>query len=389
MADLRLIIKINDKEVDEEMLCGLLSLEVEIDSEAAAVFSLNIPLNPGKNGHWSILDDDEIHPWTKIEISAGYDDDVQEIFQGFITHILPSFDTLLSNSHLSIRGMDITAIMDRQEKVKSWEGRRDSDIAADIFRSYQLTPVVQNTKTVHRAEVATILQRETDMRFLKRLARRNGFECYVEGKKGFFRPPDLSSKNSKPLALHSDPETNLSYFKAEVNAIRPAMAEMYQLHPLTTELWEVAVRDSQREPLGSKPAPEFKSSNGARASSNETKGVQFVRDGVAVSPDQMLSLCQALVDETSWFVEAEGEIVSSLYEAILQPRQVVAIKGLGERFSGHYYVTNVRHVFTLFQYTQKFHARRNALGVTGNEKFDYSNDLLQGVVPLAAIVAKK
>jgi hypothetical protein len=40
---------------------------------------------------------------------------------------------------------------------------------------------------------------------------------------------------------------------------------------------------------------------------------------------------------------------------------LVPIKGVGEPFSGLYYVTNVKHNFTVGNYVQKFTARRNAL----------------------------
>jgi hypothetical protein len=42
---------------------------------------------------------------------------------------------------------------------------------------------------------------------------------------------------------------------------------------------------------------------------------------------------------------------------------------VGISFNGAYYVTRVSHVFDCGAYTQKFEARRNALGMTGTEVF--------------------
>ena len=39
-----------------------------------------------------------------------------------------------------------------------------------MFQTHGLTPKVEDTDVVHDEEVSTIIQRETDIRFLKRLA---------------------------------------------------------------------------------------------------------------------------------------------------------------------------------------------------------------------------
>jgi hypothetical protein len=69
------------------------------------------------------------------------------------------------------------------------------------------------------------------------------------------------------------------------------------------------------------------------------------------------------------FVTAEGEIDGRVYRAVLRARRLVTIKGIGETYSGLYYVTRVRHSFTVDGYTQQFEAYRNGLGLTGEERF--------------------
>ena len=79
------------------------------------------------------------------------------------------------------------------------------------------------TKTRHNttSKMSTIIQRETDMQFLKRLALRNGFECYVEGDTGFFAPPAAIGDPQPVLAVHFGDETNVNRFRLEVNALTP------------------------------------------------------------------------------------------------------------------------------------------------------------------------
>ena len=47
----------------------------------------------------------------------------------------------------------------------------------------------------------------------------------------------------------------------------------------------------------------------------------------------------------------------------------MSIKGVGETYSGLWYVTHVTHVFTPNGYTQQFPVKRNALMLTGAEDF--------------------
>ena len=36
--------------------------------------------------------------------------------------------------------MDASVLMDREDKLKDWPNKKDSDIATEIFRRYGLTP---------------------------------------------------------------------------------------------------------------------------------------------------------------------------------------------------------------------------------------------------------
>ena len=94
----------------------------------------------------------------------------------------------------------------------------------------------------------------------------------------------------------------------------------------------------------------------------------------------MAALCQGLFHEAEWFVTAEGEIAGNQYGHVLKPRGTVTIKGVGETYSGIYYVTHVTHTFTSSGYTQSFRAKRNALMPTGTENFAASSARLGGLL---------
>ena len=94
---------------------------------------------------------------------------------------------------------------------------------------------------------------------------------------------------------------------------------------------------------------------------------------------EMEALCQAVHDNGEWFVTGEGEVAANYYGTILMPRRTVTIKGIGQTYSGVYYVTRVTHAFAIDGYTQTFTVKRNALKPTGTERFFNGSRLLPGL----------
>jgi phage protein D len=369
----RLLIKIDGKEV-EGLYDDLKNLEVELDEELAGMFRLSIALLLNPDGSWPYLDDDRFRIWKKVVIMAGLEDDLQQLISGYITHIRPDFGAGLDQCQLEIWGMDASVLMDREDKLKDWPGKKDSDIAAEIFRSYGLTPNVTDTEIIHEEDVSTIIQRETDIQFLKRLALRNGYECYVDGKNGYFRPPQIDSTSQPVLSVHFGDETNVNHFNLEVNALAPSDVIMFQVDRSSKEILDKTSEAGQQEMLGANPADSFLAAGMA-------PGLVYISQTATTGASEMAMLCQGLYNSGEWFVTGEGKVAANQYGNILKPRGTVTIKGIGETYSGVYYVTHVTHVFGADGYTQTFRVKRNALMPTGEEDFSAGGaGLLNGLI---------
>jgi phage protein D len=355
------IIEINDEEY-EDIYEDIISVEVEENIDLADVFNIRLAIRLQKDGIWAWIDDEHLKLWNKVSISVGFIDNVVEIHTGYITQVMPYFGGGSSQCYLDIKGMDGSVLMNTEEKLKDWPNKKDSDIASEIFNSYGFTPEVEDTEVVHEEAVSTIIQRETDVKFLKRLARRNGFECFVHNETGYFRPPKLDGAPQKVLAVQFGKESNVSYFNIAVDALGPSNVEMHQLDLLTKENQDVTVDSIKQKLLGSKEAPDL-------YSSDVTPAKVFVKHSKAISQPAIQTLCQGLYDKAEWFVNGDGEINSSYYEEVLRARELVTIKGVGEAYSGTYYVTKVKHSFSENGYTQHFNVVRNALKPEGSEDF--------------------
>ena len=254
--------------------------------------------------------------------------------------------------------MDATVLMDRIEVLKAWPNMKDSDIAAQLFTNAGLTPKVTDTTVVHDENVSTIVQRETDIRLLKRLALRNGFECFVDGSTGLFQPPVIDSSAQPVLAVHAGDQTNVDRFRLEVNALTPANVTMFEIDHGTGEVLTATAQSGHQPALGA-------SRSADSLPAGIAPGQLFIGQTVATGAPEMATLCQTLFDQGEWFVTGEGEVAANQYGSILMPRRTVIINGVGETHSGAYYVTHVTHRFTEDGYTQLFRVKRNALVSSG------------------------
>lgn len=362
-------IEINDEDA-ADLLLSLSEMEVEDDHRLAATFKIKLGVSQLGDGSWSCLDDERLALWSKVSIKMTVAEEETELIKGYITHIKPNLHADESKCEVLIIGMDGSCLMSLEEKIKDWPNKTDSDIANEIFQDYSLDAQVDQVEVVHEEAVSTIIQRETDIRFLKRLARRNGFECFVKGDTGYFRKPVFTDPPQPILAAHFGGESNLISFAAHLNGLRPATVQMQQIDAVAKEMLDANVEQSDQLQLGRDGALAVTIPNG-----NVSK--MYVKQALATSQAEMQNLCTALLDEAEWFSEAHGEINSVAYGSALEARKLVPIRGVSEPFSGLYYVTNVKHVFTVNNYTQKFTARRNALAPGPD---DFGSSLLGGLV---------
>ena len=361
-------IEIDGAEVPE-LYDDLISLEVELDDQLTGMFRLTVALLLRADGSWPYLDDGRFTIWRKVVVTAGLDDDTAHLLTGYVTHLRPEFGAGPEQCVLEIWGMDTAVLMDRVDRLRDWPGKRDSDIATELFQAYGLTPDVTDTAIVHDELVSTIIQRETDLQFLKRLALRNGFECYVEGDTGYFGPLRLADAPQPVLAVQFGDETDVSRFSLEINALAPADVAMYQVDRMSGDLLDATASTTSEPVLGSTgPA-------GLLAPGMAAAHV-VIAQTVATGAPEMAALCQGLHDRGEWFVTGEGEVAANQYGAVLRPRATVTVKGIGETHSGVYYVTHVTHRFTGDGYRQDIKVRRNALRPTGDEQFTADGGLL-------------
>src|SRR5277367_3762515 len=182
MADLAYTILIDDAPASLDLLDVIQEIEIEDHSEMADMLrmSVAIAVKDGCVG-WSVIDDNTFQRLTKIRVSVNVGTGKTEpLLEAYVTEANADFANQPGQSILNIVAMEATVLMNLLEDNKDWPNMADSDIAERIFRNYQFNPVVDQTQPTWQENDYTTMQRGTDIQFLQALAKRNGYECYVE-----------------------------------------------------------------------------------------------------------------------------------------------------------------------------------------------------------------
>ena len=67
---------------------------------------------------------------------------------------------------------------------------------------------------------------------------------------------------------------------------------------------------------------------------------------------------------SSYSIEAKGEIISNSYSAVLMPYNLITILGINPKLSGSYFITKVTHTINHNSYSQSFSVKRNAFSTS-------------------------
>jgi hypothetical protein len=354
MPDTQLKIELDGEAVADDDLQELLDVQVEESSEEADAATLVARVEPGSDGEWSSLLDPLVTPQTPVvvEVTRG---DVSYRFEGLSVEAAWELDAG-GSSRLTVKAVDRTLELDREEKVVAWPGASESDIAQPIFASHGLGTDVEATPAGPDPDVHVLIQRATDLGFLRTLATKWGYAVYLESEDGrgigHFHSLD-------PLA---DPqgELALGFGGGALRAdVRAELTAGYRVH-------------AERIPVLSDTPQTGDSQGDDEAQGERTLGAQAT---MLLAPDDVtgevdpLAAATGLARHSAFAATLETEIDTAGVGLMLRAKRTVLVKGLGSSLSGLYLVRRVRHVLGVDRHRQQLTLVRNALGLTGDESF--------------------
>lgn len=240
-------------------------------------------------------------------------------------------------------GHDFEHIFMNSEKQKVFRNKSYSEIAIDIAEEVGLEPVVSETNEVIE-HVA--ISNETYSEFLNRKALQHGFHFFVDGTNLFFKKPNI--KDTSLVVSYDDTKfkdipvtSSVSSFDMKLDTLgkgKTAIARDINIQD-KSEIKRVGDVNN-KTPTRQLQAKSIESS----VSFNELTDSQAVRYLYDIGEKTDKKLYQrtvnALSESDTWIVSGKFT-TDGLYK--LSPSDTVTILGIG-RFSGKYYVKEVRHI---------------------------------------------
>lgn len=357
----------------QDLLQAIKQIEVEDHANMADMVRLSvvIGIKDGCSG-WSFVDDNIFQRLTKLQIKLAVGSGLAEtLINAYVIETNANFANQPGSSILQVVAMDPTVLMNLQEVVKPWPNRSDSEVAREIFTApeYGFTPIVDSTNWRHQENEQTLMQRGTDIQFLQELARRNGFEIYVETNgptgavEGHFHAPRLDLPPQGVLSVNMREATNVNSFNARFDMLRPATVQASNIDVETRETQQSQIGRSRTTVLGRETT----------LTNQRPRLILPAQTGLARTGQQQ-PYAQAIADESALAITADGELNTVAYGGVIRAKRTISVRGAGP-YNGVYYVERVHHVLTPESYKQSFTLRRNALGLSGRENFVASNAL--------------
>lgn len=354
MPETRLIVELDGERLSDDDLRELGEVQAEEAADSADAAVLSAALQPAADGGWTSRLDSIATAETPvaIELSNGA---TSYRFDGHSAQAGWTIDPEAA-SQLQVKLQDRTLELDREEKVVAWPGTSDSAIAEAIFADHGMDAEVEPTPEAPDPDVHVTIQRETDLAFLRALARKWGYAVYLESAAG------RTTGHFAPLDPLADPQGELSlgfggdgrHVQVDAHLGDGRRVKAARIPPLSDT-------ERQGDASGEDRAQGSDSLGGAATVLLTPEDVEGEVDPAAVA--------EGMARTAAFGVTLSAEVDAARIGRIVRARRTILVAGLGEALSGRYLVQRVRHVVTLERHAQQLTLVRNALGLSGDEPF--------------------
>ena len=293
---------------DADGVVSSVSVESTLDGADRFDVTLTSPYDRPE-GRFRAFEWDDLSIDAPVTVALGYEAPLTTVLTGRVRTIEPSFPADGGPS-VTIGGYDHLHDLMAGERSRSWSERTDTNVVRDVLAEYPaLSLEAEDTGVVH----PTVVQdAESDYRFLRGRAERNGFELFARGDVVVFRPP----------AIDTDPTVSLRYGES-LRSFSAAVNDTDQVGEVVVRHWD----------------PVAKAEVVGRETRDGGTGTEVIRRPVR-SPEEATRLAEATMDRiVGGRLGGRGATVGTTE---IRVGEGLELDGLG-RFSGTYYVEEVTH----------------------------------------------
>jgi uncharacterized protein len=353
-------IKVNGSRVQADVSAEIEQVEVVSKPDTLDKFSFTIA-NPLPKMRWTHTPDaDLFREGSSVKIALGYVDDLQDMIDGEITKISPTFPEG-GIPTVAIEGHTLLHRLHGTNNTRTFQRMSDKDIVEKIARDANLQADAEDPQIQYEY---VMQPNQTDLEFLRARARKLHFEILVQDKKLIFRRSQEQKTKTytlvwahaqRAVAMGSN-TLPLKTFSLQMNAAKPA-----------TKTQSRSYDPSSKQAFVSNAGPSDQTSTmGGTQRGGDLSNNAFKRERKHVHVTTPFG-SQAECDEhakATYNNQAMG-LVSGTAETIgvpdLRGGQIVTMLGVGPRFEGEYRIDEATHSIDGNGYTTKLTVKRNSV----------------------------
>lgn len=374
MPDAKVAVQVAGEPLDPAVLGLLQRVEVRESDREPTLAALRFHLTQSPDGSFRPIDDDVFEPAVALAVDAVAPGGLpSHMFSGYVTHVRPHFEGIESNCYVEVLAQDASVLLNAEERVDSYPDSSDSDAAATVFDRYRITFSGEDTSARHSQDRNLLVQRATDWSFVQRLARRNGFVCYLEPDDrdgdvvAHFRRPAVDVTTQADLVVIQE-GANLRWLDLQYSMSGPARHAGAAIDPIEKRI----VRGAGEPVLAALGASLLgQTAEDGLVEAGASSATALLRDPVPTD-EGIGAEASGATDVDQFAIEARGELDPARYRGLLRARRPVLVRGVGKAFAGAYYVRSVRTTLEDGVLAQTFVASRNASDLQGGEEFGQS-----------------
>ncbi len=312
------------------------------------------------------IDQDLFDPGKELELKMGYvGEPPRSMIKGQITSLRPSFPSG-GQPTLAISGLNVIHKFRHEQKTRAYTNLTDSQIAKQMESKDQLGVKININDEAAAKEPRhdyVLQDNQYDIVFLMERARRVGYDLFVEEKKGKSELSFGPSNNVKDIAY------KLSFAKYRLGTgetanklfplidFKPELSTAQQVSEVTVKGWNPKTKKPISQTANRK---EIKTKsvggNGQKIEESFSERKEIITDRPVNTDAEAKKLALASLDMIAKeMVKGNG---STIGLPDLRAGSIIEMDGMGERFSGTYFVTATTHSIGDGGYTTNFECRR-------------------------------
>lgn len=326
----------------------LISFEYEDNASRADKCVLQID-----NSDLLLLDDDTWQSGQLLEVSWGYPGNMHAPQRVIVKK-------KSGGTTLRVEGIAKSALMDKDHKVRTFENKRRSDVVRDVAREEGYSGSSLFLQETDQVFDVISQNGESNARFLRRLAKREGFVFYVDDSGLHWHDEEFDSQPTHVLTYFTDPDRgDVLDFSFESDLARqPGKIKVKGTDPKTKKTFEVEGSDSatKRTDLGD----EIEVMVDPRTGVEKRMATEVVRHTAARTE------AEAKREADARFKAASRRRVKLNLQIVGDPsitaKRVIEVRGLGQYLSGKWYVKTSKHTVSGSGYVQSLECKRGGVG---------------------------